>query len=71
MDEKEIARQRDRYWLLSFFLMIIVVILLLVIGGKRINDPHRAVWKNFSLGDTARIVATKSDTGKNVQQNIH
>jgi Tfp pilus assembly protein PilX len=71
MDEIELAKQRDRYWMLCAFLMVVVILLLLAIGGIRMKDPHRAVWRNFSLDDTTRIAATRPDTAKNLKQNIH
>jgi hypothetical protein len=54
MNEKELTGQRDFYWMLSVVLMIVVILLLLTIGGHYMKDPHRAVWKNFSLDDTTR-----------------
>jgi len=67
MNEKELTKQRDIYWMLCMFLMAVILVLLVYIGGKNAVDPGKAMWKNFSLSDTTKIDTLHVSTINNHQ----
>jgi hypothetical protein len=71
MDEKELARQRDRYWMLSAVLMVIIALLLLYIGGLHAANPGKAAWKSSSFNDSSHADTAHFNTVSNSNQRSH
>ena len=71
MDEKELARQRDRYWMLSAVLMVIIALLLLYIGGLYAANPGKAAWKSFSFNDSSRADTAHFSAANHQNQQSH